>query len=406
MKALVVHPGTQHSFRLARELCSRNALAGFYTGLAFTSGGIIDRVMRCMPHTWQRKIANRRIDGVASRLLHTKPLIELRALWQLRAGKATDAVFFNRNERFQRLVQQDRIAASSAVIGFDTAAWEIADQCAQASVPLVLDQSTSHRDAKPRFFTLMKEQFPEWCCGIERRSPALRQAEQHEHDMAKCVVAASSFTQKTLVDHGVSVNKIRVNPYGVDCERFQVREVQPRRPMRFLFVGLVNARKGVPLLLAAWRNLRSAGAELWIVGAASAETKKLLPELPGLRYFGRVPHDEVGQIMQQCDVFVFPSYFEGFGLVLLEAMASGLPIVTTTATAGPDIVTEGQDGWVIEPGSLAQLEERMAYCLGHADEVREMGRAARATAEKFTWTAYGDRWMQILGEVCGRSLEE
>jgi glycosyltransferase involved in cell wall biosynthesis len=106
--------------------------------------------------------------------------------------------------------------------------------------------------------------------------------------------------------------------------------------------------------------------------------------------------------MQQCDVFVLPSYFEGFGLVLLEAMASGLPIITTTATAGPDILTEGTDGWNIEPGDLASLVERMNYCLEHPAEVREMGRQARATAQRFTWSAYGERWMRILAEVCDR----
>ena len=126
----------------------------------------------------------------------------------------------------------------------------------------------------------------------------------------------------------------------------------------------------------------------------------LLPELPGMKHFDRVPHNEVPALMQQCTVFVFPSYFEGFGLVLLEAMACGLPVITTTATAGPDIVTEGEDGWVIEPGDLTSLVEKMTFCLEHPQIVREMGMHARRTAERFTWAAYGDRWMQILSEVC------
>ncbi len=125
-----------------------------------------------------------------------------------------------------------------------------------------------------------------------------------------------------------------------------------------------------------------------------------MPELAGMKLFDRVPHGEVSSLMQQCDVFVFPSYFEGFGLVLLEAMACGLPVITTTATAGPDIVTEGQDGWVIEPGDLTSLVEKMTFCLEHPQYVREMGLHARSTAERFTWAAYGDRWMRILSEVC------
>jgi alpha-maltose-1-phosphate synthase len=98
-------------------------------------------------------------------------------------------------------------------------------------------------------------------------------------------------------------------------------------------------------------------------------------------------------------VLVFPSYFEGFGLVLLEAMACGLPVITTTATAGPDIVSAGEDGWIIESGDLGALEEKMTYCLEYPEIVRQMGLQARATAERYSWSAYGDRWMTILAEL-------
>jgi len=103
--------------------------------------------------------------------------------------------------------------------------------------------------------------------------------------------------------------------------------------------------------------------------------------------------------MSESEVFVFPSYFEGFALVLLEAMASGLPVITTTATAGPDITTPGEDGWVIEPGKLDALIEAMRFCLENRDRVTEMGANARRTAERFSWDAYGDRWVTILQGV-------
>jgi glycosyltransferase involved in cell wall biosynthesis len=402
MNVLLAHPGTQYSYRLAAELRRRDALGDFYTGAAFVRDGLVDRATQLMPAGWQRRVANRRLGGVPRERLHTRPLSELAAMWQLRRGGDGQEVWHRRAEAFQRSIPERALAAASAVIGFDTAAWVLVERCARVGVPMVLDQSIGHPDAKVPAYALVREQYPAWNDGVETRRPEVRAAEQQEHDGAARIVAASSFTRQSLVAHGVEAAKIRVNPYGVDLERFQAHDERRTGPMRFVFVGLVNARKGVPLLVDAWRRLApGAGEELWIVGRAGEAARRLVPELPGLKMVGAVPHEEVGPLMQQCDVLVFPSYFEGFGLVLLEAMACGLAVITTTATAGPDIVTQGTDGWVIEPGDLEGLEERMAWCLEHPREVRAMGREARTTAERFTWGAYGDRWIEILGEVCG-----
>jgi glycosyltransferase involved in cell wall biosynthesis len=77
-------------------------------------------------------------------------------------------------------------------------------------------------------------------------------------------------------------------------------------------------------------------------------------------------------------------------------MASGLPVITTTATAGPDIITQNKDGWIMGAGDLDALVETMRFCLENRDEARGVGITARATAERFSWEAYGDRWAEIL----------
>src|SRR5205814_2616102 len=121
-----------------------------------------------------------------------------------------------------------------------------------------------------------------------------------------------------------------------------------------------------------------------------------------VKIVGKVPNAELASMMSQSDVFVFPSYFEGFGLVLLEAMAAGLPVLTTTATAAPDIVTQELDGFVVEPGNLETLSNRIQFCLDNRDQIGEMGRAARVTAERFSWNCFGDRWIEIIRGVTNR----
>jgi len=205
-----------------------------------------------------------------------------------------------------------------------------------------------------------------------------------------------------LVDNGIAPEKIEVIPYGVDLARFRPIKSPTARPFRFVFVGIITARKGVPLLFEAWKKLAPNEAELWLVGSASREAQAAIPHIKGLEIKNAVPQADVPGLMRQCDVFVLPSYFEGFGLVILEAMACGLPAITTTATAGPDIISRDQDGWVIQPGDLDGLVETMRFCLENPDRVVEISIKARATAEKFSWDAYGDRWMEIIEAVTGR----
>jgi glycosyltransferase involved in cell wall biosynthesis len=400
VNVLLAHPGTQHSYRLAAELERHHALFGFYTGIAFPPDGFIDRTMRALPAQWRGRLANRRIAGVPPNRLHSRPMSELSTFWRGGRGGDSQQVWHRRAERFQCSIPDAALDRASAVVGFDTAAWLLARRCAARGVPFVLDQSIGHPDAKLPAYALVREQYPAWTDGVSARRPDVRAAEQVEHDGATAIVAASSFTKRTLVEHGVDAAKIYVNPYGVDCTAFQVGRRDGQRPLRFIFVGAVNARKGVPLLVDVWQKLAAANAELWLVGGASKQAVSLVSDVRGLKHFDRVPRAEVAALMQQCDVFVLPSFFEGFGLVLLEAMACGLPVITTTATAGPDIVTDGENGWVTASGDLEALMARMSFCLDHPHVVREMGSHARATAERFTWAAYGDRWMQILAPIC------
>jgi alpha-maltose-1-phosphate synthase len=349
-----------------------------------------------LPNDLRRWIGNRRIEGVPSDQLHRYPVGELRERWQTMSGKDVQAATHCRNEQFQRAIPDRAIASVQAVIGYDTSSWILADRCARHHVPLILNQTTWHPDAKRMIFEQMRQQFPDWVEGVEHRLPEVRVAEEQEYEGARLIVTCSSSGRQSLIENGVPPAKIHVNPYGMDCDQFSPGKADESRKFRFVFIGGINAFKGVPLLLEAWQKLAARDAELWLVGPASQQVLKHMPKLPGLRYVGAVPHNELPALLRRCDVFVFPSYFEGFGLVILEAMACGLPVLTTTATGGLDVITDGQDGWVIAPGDVEGLVERMSDCLSDQGKVQEMGRCARMTAEHFTWAEHGRRWIELL----------
>ncbi len=114
------------------------------------------------------------------------------------------------------------------------------------------------------------------------------------------------------------------------------------------------------------------------------------------RYLPSLPHQEVLAEMGRHDVLVFPSLFEGFGLVILEAMSQGLPVITTPHTAGPDIINEGHDGFIVPIRSSLAIAERLAWFAEHREETRAMGESARAKAAEFTWANYGARIVEAI----------
>jgi starch synthase len=112
-----------------------------------------------------------------------------------------------------------------------------------------------------------------------------------------------------------------------------------------------------------------------------------------------VPRHDLPNLLHQCDVLVLPSYFEGFPLVQLEALASGLPIIGTEATGAPDLITDGVEGYVTEVGDAEALRDKLSKFIASPSDLTNMSMAARHCAERYSWDAYGDRWTSILRQA-------
>jgi glycosyltransferase involved in cell wall biosynthesis len=226
-----------------------------------------------------------------------------------------------------------------------------------------------------------------------------------EPHLANGWLVASTFTRKTLVEHGIPEAAIRVVPYGIDGSLFPLRGVERRRGnLRVVFLGSLIQRKGLSYLLDAVRKLSSHNVEVILCGRGR-------PDEALLRYYHDVrvsvrldmTRKDVVAELHASDVFVFPSLAEGFAHVILQAMAAGLPVVTTPNTCGPDVLNEGVDGFIVPIRDSDAIAARLDWALLHRAALADMGRLAASRAREFSWERFRhgvrEAYMAMLRDV-------
>src|SRR5207249_9351128 len=273
----------------------------------------------------------------------TFPTLELHALWRLKRGESTEAVLHARNTAFQRTIPDRWIDESTHVIGFDTSSWLLAQRCTAMGRPFLLDQSIGHARTKERLYKNLRERFPEWADTIPKKSEDHLYCEDQEQLAAHIIVVPSTFVRDTLTENHVPPQRIRVIPFGTDTQLFNPAKVAPTSPMVFLYAGSLTARKGLPVLLDAWQQAAlGSRAELWLAGPGSLPPSVAIPN--SVRLLGPLSRIELARVMHSVHVFVCPSFFEGLAQVQIEALASGVPFIGTSASGAADIVLLGQTG--------------------------------------------------------------
>lgn len=225
---------------------------------------------------------------------------------------------------------------------------------------------------------------------------------EEELGLAERIIVCSEFGRQSHIKHGIPDENIRVINYGVDTDVFIPGEKHDNT-FRVIYCGMVCLRKGVQYLLEAWKQLGWTDAELWLLGMVNPDAVELMERyrgLPGLKVEGHVDSRvRLAELYRQGSVFVFPSVEDGFGMVVTEAMACGVPVIISDQTGAKDVVVEGVNGFITPTYDVEALKERMTQV--REDEVlrRSMGLAARETALANTWGHYGEKLLKVYDEL-------
>ncbi len=217
-------------------------------------------------------------------------------------------------------------------------------------------------------------------------------------------VAASTFTARTLAEHGVPFQDIQVVPYGVDGVHFpeRARAASPPGPYTAAYVGSMVQRKGLTYFLDAIRSIGRPHVKAVLCGRGFID-RDLLAQYDDLDmdiHVG-VSDAELVRILHGCDVVVLPSLAEGFGHVILEAMSCGLPVIATPHTCAPDVFEDGVQGFIVPVRDYGAIEEKLAWGLNQREQLSEMGVQAAVRARQFTWQRFRTRLQHAYKEMIG-----
>ncbi|MUP45424.1 glycosyltransferase [Gramella sp. BOM4] len=215
--------------------------------------------------------------------------------------------------------------------------------------------------------------------------------------LADSIIVASDFTKKTLDLYPGALPPVHVIPYGFPpVYKDRIYSSMGARKLKVLFVGGMTQLKGVANILEAFDEFKNS-AELTLVGRKSFDKCAALERgLAEHTWIPSLPHKKVLELMREHDVLLFPSLFEGYGLVITEAMAQGTPVITTNRTCGANFIVDGQNGWMVEPGNTASIVNKLREVIENVDSLPDIGRAAMQSADGLPIETFGVRVARAL----------
>lgn len=401
IKIILSHPtGNANVRAVASGLAKAGLLSEFNTAIAAFPDTWLDR-LGVGPFA---EIRRRCFEKNLRPITRTWPWLEMGRLLALKGSLTTltkhetgpfciDAVYRNLDGRVASGLRKAAGRGYNAVYAYEDGAMFSFQKARQAGLQCLYDLPIGYWRTARRLLEPERERWPEWVPTLTgfQDSDAKLARKDEELRLADRIFVASQFTARTLADFPGTLAPIEVIPYGFP-EVGAARDYpvhSGHRPLKLLFVGSLSQRKGIADLFAAVDHLKP-HVELTVVGRkVTANCPALDVALAKHRWIPSLPHEEVLQLMRAHDVLVFPSLFEGFGLVITEAMSQGTPVITTDRTAGPDLIDNDRNGWLVEAGSTSMLEEAIARLIDRPEAVAEAGRAAMETARCRPWTVYG-----------------
>jgi alpha-maltose-1-phosphate synthase len=405
---ILSHPtGNANVRHVGCGLEENGLLAEFWTCLAPSERDIW---LRMLPQSARARFLRRRLPPNLPPYTHIRPWREVARF----GANAIGASFLTRHEfgwcsvdgvyrDLDRAVSTRvrRAKSINAVYAYEDGAWETFQAAQQRNMKCIYDLPIAYWKAGRKIFLEEAEREPEWASTLDGLNDSEEKLARKDEEigMADCILVASTFTKTTLDLSECQPSSVHVIPYGAPPALADFQPATAGRPLRVLFVGSLGQRKGTAYLLRACEYLGWHVGLTLIGNEPAARCAPIEAALRRHRWISSCTHAEVLEEMRNHDVLVFPSLFEGFGLVILEAMSQGMTVITTPNTGGPDIIKDGENGFIVPIRSTDAIAERLEWLIDDRKRLASMRNAALRTAQALSWKSYETAVADVVRSV-------
>jgi len=401
-KILISHPTGNANLRyLAKAMAEAHILSSFYTCIAIFKGSFLSKL--CIGPL--KMFLKRSFPQELRTYTHTKPGKEIGRLLAVKFGDK-ESIKHEEGKFSIDSIYKDldnyiagKLSKESGVYAYEDGALKSFNRAKHLNIKCLYDLPIGYwRYMRQLLETEIKNR-PDWAGTLTGFNDSVEKLKRKDDEiaLADAIFVASSFTKKSLELYPGKLAPIYLIPYGfppVFNER--TYEQIENRKIKLLFVGSLSQRKGLANILEA-ADVLSDYIELTIIGRKVTDT--CLPLDAGLKKWNWIPslgHDEILLSMRNHDIFVFPSLFEGFGLVITEAMSQGTPVITTDRTCAPDFINDDENGWIVNAGNTQHLIEKLKMIIADPSRIQKAGMAAMLTAVQRPMDVYGEEMVKAL----------
>jgi glycosyltransferase involved in cell wall biosynthesis len=407
----VAHPtGATHAKEMIKRLKTLGALGRFYTLLSLPEAVTANR---WLPAPVRKELSRRRF-ALDRTVVRSFPSIELffLGLERLRifTGRLNLPLLYRKklmnryfDWRVSRVIADDR---SAVLYGYIGSCEKTMKAARKAGIKCVLEVTSPLHSTDQEIFSRDALERPDWAWLLPDNANDFTIAPRQLAALrcADLIVVPSDFVRRSLPAD--LQERVRLVPYSLSGSRGS----QPPRkdftpggaPLKVLFVGGITQRKGISLL-ADLTSALGDGIELTIVGKMSVEGAHDVCQLTGATaWFPSLPNEEVKNLMRLSDVLVLPSISDAFGLVVLEAMAMGTPVIVSSNVGASELVNHGKSGLIFRSGSSEDFASSVKTIAEDRSVLPEMSVQAMEAINRL---AKVDLMMELATEVAAIALE-
>jgi len=382
----------------ALALAEAGVLQAFVTTFAYRPDSVTASLLRRLPSMPAMRLAEglarRAIDAVPPHLVRCHPMWELLRTAAAKAGAGpvlVDRLWDRMSHSFDALVARRYVPRAQAVQAFEYTALTSFERAKAEGVARILHLPSLD---SLQFETIQRREKCRWPdlvgahdAYFDRKFVGRYERRRREIALADVIIANSSLTARSHIAAGADPAKVIIVPLAAPPPVGEIAGDTEAggHPLTVVWAGSFSLRKGAHYLLEAWRLLRAGGnAALHVYGQSQLPPRLCAAAAEGITFHGSVPRPVLFQAYRSADVLVFPTLSDGFGLVVAEAMAHGLPVIATDQAGAADLVSP-DNGLIVPAADSQALAVALQWCLDNRDRLHAMRFHALETARRRQW---------------------